>query len=91
MLFAFATLETGTHITSVDREGYEDLSNQNEKWSGAFLGTIFAMILTTAAIVLVTPHLVTSPAVGASDVKPENAVVKGNEVDDEDEEVANSA
>jgi hypothetical protein len=91
MLLAFAALETGTHITSVNRQGYEDLTNQNEKWSGAFLGTTFATVLTTAAIVLVIPRLVSPPIVGASDDKPESANMKGPVVDEEKEEVANTA
>jgi hypothetical protein len=50
IMLAYAALETGTHMTSVN--GTEDLENQNEKWSGALLGTVFAAILSSAVIVL---------------------------------------
>jgi hypothetical protein len=91
MLLAFAALETGTHITNINLEGYEDLADQNEKWSGAFLGTTFSTILTTAAIVCVIPRLVSPPRAGALNGKPEYADRKGRTVHEEVEEISSTA
>ena len=48
---AFTALEMGTHLTSVHVPGYEHLNDQDEKYSGAFLGVLFVTVLTVAGVV----------------------------------------
>ena len=76
---AIGALETGTHITSVHRPGYEHLENQNEKYSAAFIAVTFAAVVTVAAIVQLVIRLYPQQIAES----PVEADPSGNPIDEE--------